>query len=129
MSDEEKLTEASLVIKLPLRLKKELESLTYLDIKGDKIRIYVVTDIAREALLKGVRLIILEREILNRMLEKEAKNEAERIYTSLIISAEKAGETAVDSGEAPAQINGGKNMEEEYEEPEDVEEPDTAGEE
>lgn len=85
MSEEnEKIGEVLLVVKVPVDLKKALEELQYLELKGDKLKLYAVADIAREALLKGLRIILMEREILRQMIEKEGKDGAIRAYTSLV---------------------------------------------
>jgi len=103
-NEEERIAEVVMVIKMPEALKKVIEGLVYVDFKGDKLKLYSASDIAREALLKGLRLIFLEREIFEKIIEKEAREGAERIYTSLgSVSAESAGETAGKGREALAQ--------------------------
>ena len=87
-NEEERIAEVVMVIKMPEALKKVIEGLVYVDFKGDKLKLYSASDIAREALLKGLRLIFLEREIFEKIIEKEARNGAERIYASLVTEPE-----------------------------------------
>jgi len=84
MSDNNSIAEVSLPpVKVPAVLKEMLDGLKFLTLKGEKIRLFTMTDVMREALLKGVRLMTIEKEIYQVMIEEEAKNGAERIYTSL----------------------------------------------
>lgn len=100
VSEEERIAEVSIVVKMPESLKKALEEMTYLTLKGDKLKLYSVADIAREALLKGMRLMMVERQVFETILEEEAKVGAERIYTSLMAKSTETAQTAVgDEGE------------------------------
>ena len=87
-NEEERIAEVVMAIKMPEALKKVIEGLVYVDFKGDKLKLYAASDIAREALLKGLRLILLEREIFEKIIEKEARAGAERIYASLVTEPE-----------------------------------------
>ena len=113
-------------VKVPVELKKVLDELKYLELKGDKIRLFTTSDIMREALLKGVRLMLVEREILDGIIEKEARNGAERVYASLNKRVNEA-QVKAQTREALEQ-NEVKDMEEKKpeeteEEPEEKEEP------
>jgi len=106
---EEGVAEVSVVVKMPESLKKALEEMTYLILKGDKLKLYSVADIAREALLKGVRLMIVEREVFERILESEAKVGAERIYASLITKSASSQVAQAMESEEPVKKRRNKN--------------------
>ena len=92
MSDEEKIGEVVLPpVKVPEDVKKVIDEFKYLDLKGDKVKLYVTADIMREALIKGLRLMLLERKVFNEMIEREAKEGAKRIYSSLKTGGIKTG--------------------------------------
>jgi hypothetical protein len=93
--NEDIVAEVSMTVKLPAGIKKTVEEMRYVEFKGDKIRLYETSDIAREALLKGLRLMILEREIFDSVLKKEAKEGAVRIYATLVNPAKKKKEVQV----------------------------------
>jgi len=121
---EDKVAEVALTpVKVPVELKKVLDELKYLELKGDKIRLFTTSDIMREALLKGVRLMLVEREILDKIMEKEAKNGAGRIYTSLSKRVNEA-QAKTQNREALEQ-NEERTMKEENEEEEEEEEEET----
>lgn len=84
MKENEGIAEVALAVKVPRELKETMEGLCYLEFKGDKVRLYRTADIAREALLKGLRLMLLEKEVFERMIHDEAKKGATRIYGSLV---------------------------------------------
>jgi hypothetical protein len=83
------MSEVRIALKVPKELKEMMEQMTFLEIGGGRVQIYTVADITREALLKGLRLMHLERGVFEKMLEKEAKSGASRIYASLVKSEEK----------------------------------------
>lgn len=71
-------------IRVPLDLKKAIVDLTYLRLKGDKLKLYNLSDVMREALVKGVQLMYMERQIFNELVKREAKEGALRIHASLV---------------------------------------------
>lgn len=85
-------------IRVPLDLKQAIEGLTYLKLKGDKLKLYNLSDVMREALVKGVQLMYMERQIFNELIKREAKEGALRIHASLVRPAEIL-QTAVGEGE------------------------------
>ena len=94
MSEEEGVAEVTLPqVRVPADLKKIVDELRYMTLKGDKLRLYNVSDIMREALLKGLRLMLVERAIFDTIIEKEAREGAERIYTSLVTQATQVEKT------------------------------------
>jgi len=124
--EEERIAEVALpVVKVPTELRDVINDLKYLKLKGDKIKMYTTSDIVREALLKGLRLMLFERAIYDVIIEKEARAGAERIYASLnkepVVEKPQA---ATGVGEALEEA-GVKKMEEEYEEEEGEEEEET----
>lgn len=126
LSEEEKIAEVSLPpVKVPADLKKIIDELKYLRLKGDKLRLYNTSGIMREALLKGLRLMLLERAIYDTIIEKEARAGAERLYTSLNIEEPVEEKPQVSTGAREAlEGTGVEKMreEEETEEPEEEEE-------
>lgn len=61
--------------------------------------------IVREALARGLKLMTIEKAIVDSMSEKDVKKNARGIYTSLVtIPAESASETAGKGREALAQL-------------------------
>jgi len=85
MTEEERIAEVTLPpVRVPRDFKQIIDDLMFLEMKGSKIKLYLTADIMREALFKGLRIMLLEREILNKMMEKEAMNGAMRSYTSLV---------------------------------------------
>lgn len=110
-------------VKVPAILRDMLDDLKYLELKGEKIRLFTTTDIMREALLKGIRLMMMEKEVYQKMIEVEAKNGAQRIYTSLKERAD-AQEKALKAREALEQFPQMEEnkMREEEESPETEEE-------
>jgi len=90
-------------VKVPAVLRDMLDELKYLELRGEKIRLFTTTDIMREALLKGIRLMMMEKEVYQKMIEVEAKNGAQRIYTSLKERAD-AQEKAQKSREALEEV-------------------------
>jgi hypothetical protein len=107
---EEGVAEVSIVVKMPESLKKALEEMTFLTLKGDKLKLYSVADIAREALLKGMRLMMVERQVFETILESEAKIGAERIYASLVKPIETAQTATGDEGEESVKKRRNKNV-------------------
>jgi hypothetical protein len=83
------MSEVRITLKVPKELKGIVEEMRFLKLGEDKLKIYTVADIVREALLKGLRLMLVEREVFEKMLEGEAKEGASRIYASLVKSEEK----------------------------------------
>ena len=82
--EEERIAEVALQsVKVPALIRDAINDLKYLKLKGDMIKLHTTAGIMREALLKGVRLMLLEREIYNVIIEKEARAGAAQIYASL----------------------------------------------
>ena len=71
-------------IRVPLDLKKAVDDLTYLKLKGDKLKLFNLSDVMREALVKGVQLMYMERQMFNGLVKREAKEGAMRIQASLV---------------------------------------------
>jgi len=110
-------------IRVSLDLKKAVKDLTYLELKGDKIKLYNLSDVMREALIKGVQLMYMERLIFNELVKSEAKEGALRIQASLVRPAETSqtavgseGEESVEKEEIEMEENEEETEEEEEEE-------------
>ena len=97
-------------IRVPLSLKDAIEDLGYLELKGDKLRLFSVTDVMREALVKGVQLMYMEREMFDEMVRGEAKEGALRIQASLVRATDAMrSQTAVVKREESVKKGGNKN--------------------
>jgi hypothetical protein len=116
---EESIAEVTLPpVRVPEELKKIVEDLQYLVLKGDRMKMYLTADIMREALFKGLRLMLLEREVFDRIMEKEAENGAMRIHASLVKPAKVKPQVIAGESEGLEVLEEKKVSEE----PEDVEE-------
>lgn len=120
----EKVAEVSLPpVKVPADLKRIIDELKFLELKGDKLRLYNTSDIMREALLKGLQLMLLERDIYNKLMKMKAVEGAKRIYTSLNeLPVEKETQATTGVREALEETGVSKMSEEETEEEEEEEE-------
>jgi len=120
LSENEKIAEEVVSVRVPSVLKEVMKELEYLELRGDKIRLFNMTDVLREALLKGVRLMLLEKEVVKTMiLNQEAMNGAKRIYASLKERERKAQASQISEALAQTSV---KDMEEENKEIEEEEE-------
>lgn len=71
-------------VRLPVELKPVIEELKCLEIKGDKIKLFTTSDVVREALVKGLELMLMERAFTYKFMKKKAKEYGERFYGSLV---------------------------------------------
>jgi hypothetical protein len=79
------------------------ESLTKIEVGGTEFIAYPKSGVLREALIRGLRLMTIERHVLKRLSEQYTAEMAKKLYASLLKTAEAAGETAGSKGEAPAE--------------------------
>jgi len=85
---EDRVAEVSLqAVKVPEIVKDTINGLAFIDFGGEKVKLYTITDIMREALMKGLSLMLLERKLYEELMAKQAKNGAELIQASLLKDA------------------------------------------
>ena len=103
MSEEDMESWEHATIKVPPILIQMAEKLSVLKIGEVMVDLKSRAAVIREAVARGLRVMLIEREILDKIIEENAAGDAERIYSSLvIIPAESAGETVGKGREAPA---------------------------
>lgn len=68
------------------------------------VHLHTERAIVREALARGLKLMVIEREIVNRLAEKYVRMNTGKVYTSLVTAAERASETAAKGREALAPL-------------------------
>jgi hypothetical protein len=75
-------------------------------VKVGAIEVHLHTEraIVREALARGLKLMVIEREIVDRLSGNYARMNAGKVFTSLVTAAERASETAAKGREALAQL-------------------------
>lgn len=120
MSDES----AVVRIAVPKVLYGFASSLAKVKVGDTVVQLHNETSIVREALARGLRLMMIERKELDMLATRDAKKGAKKIYTSLVKTAESASESASVLRSACA-INGVGNMEEEKPAEESTEEEET----
>jgi len=113
-------------IKVPSILIQMAEKLSVLKMGEVMVDLKSRAAVIREAVARGLRVMMIERAILDEIVEENAAGDAERIYSSLVmIPAEGAGETVGKGREAPAHNSEELKVEEEdVEVEEEEEEPD-----
>lgn len=94
MSEDESYTHYA--VRVPNSLLRLLDDLCYIKVGSENIKIHDRSDIAREALLKGVKLMLMEKVILKRLMSMDANKSAKQVYTHLEKTAD-TEQVAVDN--------------------------------
>jgi len=69
-----------------------------------EVHLHTERAIVGEALARGLKLMVIEKAIADRLSERYVRMNAGRVYTSLVTAAERASETAAKGREALAQL-------------------------
>ena len=81
---EERIAEVALIsVKVPKIVKVVLNELMYVDFGGEKTKLHNMSDIIREAVMKGLHLMCLERMLYDELVEHQA-NEGLKHIASLL---------------------------------------------
>lgn len=75
-------------VKVSMEIREIVEELRFVTIRGKKVEVSAQVDIVREALAKGLKLMLLEKQITEQLLEEEAIDSAIR-RTSQITNEER----------------------------------------
>ena len=103
MSEDEVENWEHATIKVPSILIQMADKLSVLKVGEVMVDLKSRAAVIREAVARGLRIMMIERAILDEIVEENAAGDAKRIYSSLvIIPAEGAGETVGKGREAPA---------------------------
>jgi hypothetical protein len=74
-------------IAVPRKLIDIVDKLTRVRVGDAEVVLHTETAIIKEALVRGLRLMMIEREVIDELAEKAAHIKGVRVYTSLVREA------------------------------------------